>query len=539
MRRTISIGFALALVLGLTLVATTPVAAATTWYVDDDNCPGGSGTLGDPYCTIAAAVAAASSGDTIMVAAGTYSEGITLTKGIDLTFIGAGRDVVTWIAPSGGGKCIIGDMTSYTGSMSYEISGFTFDCRSQAADTWGAGIQINHASSGPLTLSIHDNRFIEDRASGDDTHWATSMLLCHNRYAARDGFGNPAVNVYNNIDETWGGMTMSNSQAYDIYNNTFDGCSDAIYNGHGCPDTAGQTFGDHHIYGNTFKNASDSLHPSGLTPAIDWQYYGAGGGTHLPSIIEDNLFEDNDTAIRFGMGTNMVYPAHIIRNNRFNNNGMALSVTGTYASTVNARYNWWGATDGPGPVGPGSGDNISTNVDYSSWTVDTSTYTGTGTAFFTPNAGTITGMTAVSEGSLPAAAQATKPISFPDGLFSFNVTGLTPGATVTVTITLPPGSAPTQYWKYHAAEGGWIQIPMTIVGPPNVITITLVDGGLGDDDLTVNGVIVDQGGPGGGSVGWETYPVSKVRVLLPWMARAVVLVGGTGLYIRRRRTAQS
>jgi hypothetical protein len=30
----------------------------------------------------------------------------------------------------------------------------------------------------------------------------------------------------------------------------------------------------------------------------------------------------------------------------------------------------------------------------------------------------------------------------------------------------------------------------------NVITITLVDGGLGDDDLTANGVIVDQGGPG-------------------------------------------
>jgi len=29
-----------------------------------------------------------------------------------------------------------------------------------------------------------------------------------------------------------------------------------------------------------------------------------------------------------------------------------------------------------------------------------------------------------------------------------------------------------------------------------VITITLVDGGLGDDDGTANGVIVEQGGPG-------------------------------------------
>ena len=148
-------------------------------------------------------------------------------------------------------------------------------------------------------------------------------------------------------------------------------------------------------------------------------------------------------------------------------------------------------------------------------------------------------MSAVAEGSLPAEAQATKPISFPDGLFSFDITGLTPGATATVTITLPPGAAPTQYWKYHASEGGWIQIPMTIVGPPNVIKITLVDGGLGDDDGAANGVIVDQGGPGGGAVGWETYPVSKARVLLPWLALLAVVAGGASLLVLRRRRTQT
>jgi nitrous oxidase accessory protein NosD len=29
--------------------------------------------------------------------------------------------------------------------------------------------------------------------------------------------------------------------------------------------------------------------------------------------------------------------------------------------TVDATRNWWGADDGPGPVGPGSGDNVSAN----------------------------------------------------------------------------------------------------------------------------------------------------------------------------------
>jgi hypothetical protein len=35
----------------------------------------------------------------------------------------------------------------------------------------------------------------------------------------------------------------------------------------------------------------------------------------------------------------------------------------------------------------------------------------------------------------------------------------------------------------------------------SVITIRLLDGALGDDDLTANGVIVDQGGPGNPPVG--------------------------------------
>jgi len=345
-------------------------------HVDDDGPQTGAGRIQEG---IDEAV-----GSTVMVHAGTYNEEATLTPGKDTTIAGEGRDLVTWVAPAGG-KCINGSMSGYTGAMNYEIYGCTFNCRSNPAATWGAGILINRASKGPLSLSIHDNRFIEDRASGDDTHWATSMLLCHNRYAGRDGAGNPAVRVYNNIDETWGGMTMSNSQAYDIYDNVFDGCSDAIYNGHGCPDVLGQTFGDHHIYNNVFMNAIDSLHPSGKTPAIDWQYYGAGGGTHLASIIENNIFQDNDTAMRFSMGTDMTYPPHVVRHNIFVNNGQAIIAGGAYASPVNAENNWWGDDSGPyDPVGTtqvppcgvpvndmknvhGLGDLVSDNVDYCPW----------------------------------------------------------------------------------------------------------------------------------------------------------------------------
>jgi len=130
----------------------------------------------------------------------------------------------------------------------------------------------------------------------------------------------------------------------------------------------------------------------------------------------------------------------------------------------------------------------------------TSTCPGTGVASFTASAGAIENLTSVCEGTLPTAGKPN--LVFTHGLFSFNITGLTPGQTVTVTITLQsPVSVGTQYWKYgptSANPGGeWYQIPMGDDDGDNVITIQLQDGGVGDDYyLAADGMIVDQGGPG-------------------------------------------
>ncbi len=37
------------------------------------------------------------------------------------------------------------------------------------------------------------------------------------------------------------------------------------------------------------------------------------------------------------------------------------------SGSVNGTCNWWGAKNGPGPVGPGSGDRVSTGVVYAPW----------------------------------------------------------------------------------------------------------------------------------------------------------------------------
>ncbi|MCP4657247.1 MAG: hypothetical protein GY856_17700 [bacterium] len=71
------------------ILTVTGTATATQWNVP--GAPGGACTVADPNCaTIGAAVAAASSGDTILIAAGVYDEQVAISTG-DLTLTGAGR----------------------------------------------------------------------------------------------------------------------------------------------------------------------------------------------------------------------------------------------------------------------------------------------------------------------------------------------------------------------------------------------------------------------------------------------------------------
>lgn len=127
----------------------------------------------------------------------------------------------------------------------------------------------------------------------------------------------------------------------------------------------------------------------------------------------------------------------------------------------------------------------------------------------------------------------------PHGVFDFELVSCTPGSEVTITTTWPDLRGITGYLKYGVTP---LSVGTKIWYPPrglhisgHTVSYTIRDGGWGDDDLTVNGVIRDPGGPviaAGPVVDPAPIPVLDVRAIA---ALSLALLAGAGMVLRRRR----
>ena len=96
----------------------------------------------------------------------------------------------------------------------------------------------------------------------------------------------------------------------------------------------------------------------------------------------------------------------------------------------------------------------------------------------------------------PPVAPAPEGIAAPHGLIDFRTDNCGSGQSVTFNVDFPQDLPPTaQWWKYGPTmedrAAHWYVIPSTISGKR--ISFTINDGGLGDDDLMMNGSITDLG----------------------------------------------
>lgn len=268
----------------------------------------------------------------------------------------------------------------------------------------------------------------------------------------------------------------------------------------------------------TAATVNDTFPPELLS--VSWTCVGAGGGICTASG-SGNI---NDT-INLLPGQSVTYTVSAT---------ISAAATGTLVNTAVVAA--MAPTTDTNP-----GNNSATDTDsltLTSFSGPSATGTGTITASF-PAAGGCTFAAPQFIGPPPGAppipptVPPTNP-SFPHGLFDFSVTGCAAAQSLTFTITYPqPLPSFTKYWKYGPTAANptphWYVLPATIAG--NTVTFTIVDGGVGDDDLTANGTIVDQGGPGAGgpSVGVPTLdPRALALLVLLMMAVAAVTIRRRG-----------
>jgi hypothetical protein len=149
--------------------------------------------------------------------------------------------------------------------------------------------------------------------------------------------------------------------------------------------------------------------------------------------------------------------------------------------------------------------------------ITTMTALGTPIAITEPVGGNITKLDVLDPSTLPADVDVPEDMVY--GLIDFEIKTDTPGAKVTVVIYLPsPAPADYKWYKFNPATNVWTDygevtdpdgdIGVVFNTARDQMTLTLVDGGMGDDDEQSNGVIKDPSGLGAATANITTPTTS-------------------------------
>jgi len=225
------------------------------------------------------------------------------------------------------------------------------------------------------------------------------------------------------------------------------------------------------IHDNSITGAShgDKVFPVGVNVYSADQWTADKGFTEEDTAgsIYNNTLHSNDYGILVRDYTtgNDVKPTITAHYNDISGN----RICGAWSNVdFDATNNWWGDASGPGPVGPGSGDNVSNNVTYDPWLMApwpsavteetvTETIDGDGTMPDTPTGGNVT-INATGNHTITTAKYAENPGGEP----TFKATGdywdvhLDNATNVTnVTIEFCPADPGDTIYYWNATSNSW------------------------------------------------------------------------------------
>ncbi|MEA3354923.1 MAG: alpha/beta fold hydrolase, partial [Patescibacteria group bacterium] len=209
-----------------------------------------------------------------------------------------------------------------------------------SANGGGAGIWVGYDASAVITNSTISNNSAFGSASGggllkrgDSVVTITDSIISNN-FAENNGgalYSQGPINISN--------TTFSNNSAQNH--------GGAIHNHSGV------------------INISNSV-ISNNTVTVAFNNFGLGGGIYnylLGTITINNSIIQNNSATKNGGGFYSVGTS-TVNNSCISGNSATSFVNQYLSSTMDATNNWWGSNDGPSGVGSGSGDSISSFINF-------------------------------------------------------------------------------------------------------------------------------------------------------------------------------
>jgi hypothetical protein len=365
MKHKVSIAFILIIAfIAAPIFTAIPVRALpTTWYVSTTGIDGlpNDGSFAKPWRTIQYAVNNAAAGDTIIVAAGIYDEAVLINKQLTLTgqpgavikpdnltpkYDGTRRPAVYIDAVEG--VTIQGFEIDGTNGLvtNYGIYGFNtnlttiknnkiHDMVNDAFDVAGVGIIVFGWDATVNNNMISGNTVYKTARMGI---WVGGMRSSDNNWPISSG----NTISYNEVYNTWQGPTSDGGGGIQV-----NGAKNTAIADNKVHDTkAAWFYVGIYVYGSSTHNSIQCNDVyNNKYGIVTW--IGGGG---------DVVFGGADVPTSPATNTNNIY---------YNTGYGVYNIAAP--PTLDATSNWWGSNNGPGSVGPGSGDHVTANVDYSSY----------------------------------------------------------------------------------------------------------------------------------------------------------------------------